>query len=155
MKLSSGILSRLRRSGIRLPRVFGDSGWGTDGMLMVGFRWPARFSFRVDSLRMGLNTFPRTSIGICGAWLCNCLLRFFRWLRFITYCGAGLLWALLTDLVGFYFFRRGSDFCLLDSDFGGWSDRLFRFGKRDCFCFTGVDMELYYFGWRPFSTNRT
>ena len=47
----------------------------------------------------------------------------------------------MTDLVGLRFFRRGSDFCLLDSDFGGWSDRLFRFRKRDCFCFTGFDKE--------------
>ena len=66
---------------------------------------------------------------------------FLGWLRFITFWGAGLFWALLTDLTGFRFFRGGSDFCLPDGDFGCWYDRLFWFRKRDCFCFTGFDKE--------------
>ena len=121
-------------------------------MLLVGLRRLPSFGFRFDCFKMGLNTFPRTSVGGCGVLLCNGFLRFLGSFCFVAFWGDGLSWDLLPDSIGIRFFRGGSDFCWSKDGFEGRSDRRFWFRRRTCFRFAGFDMELSFFSCGPFST---
>ena len=127
---------------------------GIDGMLLVDLRRLPSFGFRFDCFKMGLNTFPRTSVGVCGVLLCNGFLRFLGLLLLCSFLRRWIILRLASRFDWFPLFSWGSDFCWSKDGFEGRSDRRFWFRRRTCFRFAGFDMELSFFACGPFSTNR-